>query len=257
MKRVFFSVLVAALLLAGCANPDSSIIKADNISIFYGYSSYAMFGAEPKVIDDLLDSFSSLSFDKTTEEMDLASAFHVSFYSNNKNIKSFWVDRNGVFWLNGETQCYKVSSGLFDYEHLKEVYQNSKNATIPPKLPSLNYGTNSNEGLNKTPDKEVLKRQLLDMIGKMTEPTQENPFLAFSSNPYDYIEAHKDTYNSLIKGGQSTVEVFVDVLKNSTEFGLDKYIMAAVCAEITGIGNDTDKTWGTAKEWLELYEERG
>jgi hypothetical protein len=122
-------MLAIAILLAGCAKPESSnIIKADNITIVYGVSSYAMFGAEQSVIDDLLVRFTSLSFEKTTEELDLMSALHVNFSYNGKGVKSFWVDKNGVFWLDGETQCYKVSSGSFDYQYLKTVYDESKAA---------------------------------------------------------------------------------------------------------------------------------
>jgi len=127
LKRVFFIMLAVALLLTGCAKPESNnLIKADNITIFYGVSSYAMFSADQSVIDDLLNQFNSLSFEKTTEEMDLTSAFHVNFSYNGNGVKSFWVDKNGVFWLDGETQCYKVSSGSFDYQHLKAIYNDSR-----------------------------------------------------------------------------------------------------------------------------------
>lgn len=122
-------MLAFALLMAGCAKPESNTrIKADNITIFYGVSSYALFGAEQPVIDGLLEQFSSLGFEKTTEEMDLMSAFHVNLSYNGKGVKSFWVDKNGVFWLDGETQCYKASSGSFDYEYLKAIYNDSKAA---------------------------------------------------------------------------------------------------------------------------------
>jgi hypothetical protein len=120
-------MLAVALLLSGCAKPESNdMIEADNITIFYGVSSYAMFSTDQEIIDDLLNRFNSLSFEKTTEEMDLISALHVSFSCNGKGVKRFLVDKNGVFWLNGKTQCYKISSGSFDYQHLKAIYEDSK-----------------------------------------------------------------------------------------------------------------------------------
>jgi uncharacterized protein YebE (UPF0316 family) len=119
--------LAVSLLLIGCAKQESNnMIKADNITIGYGVSSYLMFGADQEVIDDLLHRFSSLSFEKTTEELDFMSAFHVNFSYNGKGIKSFWVDKNGVFWLDGKTQGYMVSSGTFDYQHLKTIYEDSR-----------------------------------------------------------------------------------------------------------------------------------
>jgi hypothetical protein len=232
------------------------MIEADDIAIFYGVSSYAMFSTDQSIIDDLLNQFNALSFEKTTDKMDLFTAFHVNFSYNGKGVKSFRVDKNGVFWLDGETQCYKISSGSFDYQHLKAIYEDSKNTPVETALPVIKLEKISNEGIDLTSQKEISKNNLLIMIENITKSTQEKPNLALSNNPYDYIDAHRDIYDRLVAGGQSTVTIFVDVLKNSTEFGLDKYIMAAVCAEITGVGNGNDKTWASAEEWLKLYNER-
>lgn len=127
MKRIFIIIVAVVLLLAGCAKQESNhVIKPDNITIGYAVSSYLMFGADQGVIDDLLNRFNSLSFEKTTEELDLMSAFHVNFSYNGKGVKSFWVDKNGVFWLDGKTQSYKISSGTFDYQHLKTIFEDSR-----------------------------------------------------------------------------------------------------------------------------------
>jgi len=127
LKKISLIMLAFTLLLTGCAKPESNdMIKADDITIFYGVSSYAMFGANQEVIDDLLNKFNSLSFEKTADKMDLVNAFHVTFSYKGKGVRRFFVDKNGVFWLDGETQCYKVSSGSFDYEHLNAIYQDSK-----------------------------------------------------------------------------------------------------------------------------------
>lgn len=127
MKRVFFAMLAVALLLAACSKPQAEAgTKADNITISYGFSSYAMFGADQAVINNLLNQFVTLSFEKTTEEMDLKSAFYVTFSYKGKSVNTFWVDKHGVFWLDGKTQSYRASSGTFDYEYLKIVYEDSK-----------------------------------------------------------------------------------------------------------------------------------
>lgn len=133
MKRISIIILAVVLLMAGCAKPESNNmikpvynIKPDNITIGYGFSSHAMFSADQEIIDDLLNRFNSLSFDKTTEKLDHPSAFSVYFSCNGKKLKSFWVDKNGVFWLDGKTRCYKVSSGTFDYQHLKTIFEDSR-----------------------------------------------------------------------------------------------------------------------------------
>lgn len=124
MRKVFSIMLAIALLLAGCTKPESNnSIKADNITVFYGFSSYAMSSANQAVIDGLLNQFNSLCFEKTSEKIDLGSTFYVTFSCNGNSVKSFWVDKNCIFKFSGETQSYRISSGSFDYEYLKAVYK--------------------------------------------------------------------------------------------------------------------------------------
>lgn len=137
MKKVLLFVFLVIMLM-GCGSRNAGEIGSKNeITIFYGISSYAMFGAEQSVIDDLLGRFNSLTFEKTDEEIDLMSAFTVSISNSERDIKRFWVDKNGIFWLNGETQSYKISSGSFDYEHLKSIYEDSKKRIIEKTTPNV------------------------------------------------------------------------------------------------------------------------
>lgn len=127
LKRMFIILLASAILLVGCTKAAADkVIKADDVSIFYGVSSYAMFSSDQGVINDLLGCFSSLTFEETDEEPDLLSAFSVNFSYEGKSVKRFMVDKNGVFWLDGGTQAFRVSDGTFDYDRLKEIYENSK-----------------------------------------------------------------------------------------------------------------------------------
>ena len=121
-------MLILFLLLTGCTTPNChNRLKADNVTIGYGFSSYAMFGADQRIVDNLLSHFNSLSFERTARQMDPSTAFHVYFSYKGKGVKSFWVDKNGVFWLDGKTECFKVSSGDLNYQYLKAVYEDSKN----------------------------------------------------------------------------------------------------------------------------------
>jgi hypothetical protein len=135
MNRIFVVLLAFIFLLPGCAKQNNSNVSTqnnantltvDDITIFYGVSSYAMFGAEQTVIDDLFERLNSLTFEKTSDEIDLMSTFMVNFSAEGKDVKRFSVDKNGIFWLDGGTQCYKISSGSFDYEYLKKIYENSQ-----------------------------------------------------------------------------------------------------------------------------------
>jgi hypothetical protein len=127
MKRIFAVLLAFIFLLPGCAKKNNTNIPTpDDIVIGYGISSYAMFGAEQTVIDDLFERLNSLTFEKTSDEIDLMSTIMVNFSAKGKSIKRFGVDKNCIFWLDGETQCYKIKSGSFDYEYLKKIYVDSQ-----------------------------------------------------------------------------------------------------------------------------------
>jgi len=128
LKRVFIIMLILFLLLTGCTKPNSNNrLKADNITIGYGFSSYAMFGTDQWIVDNLLSQFNSLSFERTAKQMDPSTAFYIYFSYKGMGVKSFWVDKNGVFWLDGETKSFKVSSGGLNYQYLKTIYEDSKN----------------------------------------------------------------------------------------------------------------------------------
>ena len=96
--------------------------------------------------------------------------------------------------------------------------------------------------------------QLLDMVSSIAN----NVRVAASSNPYDYIEAGRTTYNEILSYGDEAVSCFVDKLRASKTDGLKEYIMAAACADITGIGlkdGEYDPSWwGNSKQWLALYD---
>lgn len=93
-----------------------------------------------------------------------------------------------------------------------------------------------------------------DNLIAMVYDIAHNPDCASSSNPFDYIEAKRALYNEIISYGSSAVDCFVERLR-SGENGLQGYIMAVACADITGIGDkDLGADWVTAQEWLALYD---
>ncbi len=122
-------VIIMTFLLFGCSTVSDKLSgeEIDDVSIFYGVSSYAMFGASEDTLKALINQFSSLSFEPTNQEMDMLTMLSINFYHNKKRISSFKVDAKGVFWLDGDTKCYKASSGSFDYKYVKKIYQDSIN----------------------------------------------------------------------------------------------------------------------------------
>ncbi len=238
MKRILMLTLICTLFLAGCAQQPRSpeILKfaidhADDLTIGYVVSSYAMVGADQVSIDQLVEELNALAFDETDSQLDAEHALIVTLSDKGEQVASFMVDEQGIFLINGSGKRYEVSSGDFSYARLKRQYDQSRPTGLEPQ-----------------------RQRLLDLVNGIIQYDPDHPDLLLSSNPYDYIEAHQALYDQLVSGGQSTAVILIDILRESNEFGLDKYIMAQALADITGIDSGLDKTWASADEWLELYE---
>ena len=93
-----------------------------------------------------------------------------------------------------------------------------------------------------------------DNLIAMVQNIAHNPDCAASSNPFVFIEAKRPLYNEILTYGSKAVDCFVEQIR-AGENGLQGYIMAVACADITGIGDkDLGADWGTAQEWLALYD---
>lgn len=104
---------------------------------------------------------------------------------------------------------------------------------------------------NGTTDAHYSDAALLHMVQNIAN----NKSVGFSSNPYDYITARNQLFVTLVGADTAATACFIPRLQNEEVSGLEAYIMAAVCAEITGIGqtDNGQKIWATADEWLALY----
>ena len=91
-------------------------------------------------------------------------------------------------------------------------------------------------------------------LSSLVNEIANNPDCAASSNPFTFIEAKKTVYNEILTYGSTAVDFFVEQLRTG-ENGLQGYIIAVACADITGIGDkDLGADWATAQEWLALYD---
>lgn len=102
----------------------------------------------------------------------------------------------------------------------------------------------------KFEDFDVDNSKLLALVSEIAI----NPDCAASSNPFTFIEAKQSRYNEILTYGSKAVDCFLEQLR-AGENGLQGYIMAVACADITGIGDkDLGADWATAQEWLALYD---
>lgn len=86
----------------------------------------------------------------------------------------------------------------------------------------------------------------------LVEYIARDPEAGVFSSPYMYIHSNRELFNEILSYGDVAVNCFVKAMR-AGENGLQGYIMASACAEITGIGRGA--AWVNAKGWLAIYDE--
>ncbi|MBZ9689181.1 hypothetical protein G9F72_023055 [Clostridium estertheticum] len=83
---------------------------------------------------------------------------------------------------------------------------------------------------------------------------------ALSSNPHDYIKAHKSEYDEIVQMGNPVVDYFVSEFKSGNLDGSTEWITAWICNEILGDKNpikiwseDHKNGWDSGRDWYEKY----
>lgn len=73
---------------------------------------------------------------------------------------------------------------------------------------------------------------------------------AESSNPHDYINAHQNEYQSILKQGNDALYYLLDEFKNGRATGLRGEVAKALCVELLGSKNNVEEgTYSNAQEW--------
>ncbi len=132
-KQSFFVFTVCLLcagvfLCAGCSRRgvSFSVPDADDVTIFYSYSSYAMFGTDPETLALLKNMCSDLTLTPVDRKLDLGTAFTLYFSRDGEQTATISVDEAGIFQLNGSAETMRLAGGAFDYTLLKNIYEQSK-----------------------------------------------------------------------------------------------------------------------------------
>lgn len=128
-RKGLISILLAVILslaFVGCQFQErDSAFEVDDVAIYFGVSSYAMFGADEETLRYLADTYRSLEVEPVSGEMDLTSMLTVNLFYQKQQVGSFSVDQNGNIWKDGGTQCCRAPSGC-DYGKIKQIYLNSR-----------------------------------------------------------------------------------------------------------------------------------
>ena len=97
MKRILSVLLTLFLcgLFSGCRQVQDASLSVDDVSVFYGVSSYAMSGADEMTLEYLASTYDNLQLEPVDGQMDLASMITVNLFYQNQQVASFSVDKTG------------------------------------------------------------------------------------------------------------------------------------------------------------------
>ena len=83
---------------------------------------------------------------------------------------------------------------------------------------------------------------------------QEKEDMAYSSNPYDYIEKN-ESYKNIKELKIKALPLLANKIEQSDEAGLEEYIMAIAIQDISGIDvSSLEGEWSDGQEFLREYK---
>ncbi|MDO4540718.1 MAG: hypothetical protein Q4B48_06445 [Syntrophomonadaceae bacterium] len=161
-RRHGVALLLAALLMtlsAGCEAPpppESPEITADSVAVYYGFHSYALFSSQEDTVRQLVDIYNGLSFEPAAEDMDMdmGSMLSIVYSRDDRRVAELAADANGVFRLSGDMEDLTETTGTFDYELVKAIYDGAN-------------GTDGQYAVETPPDDAVVTPPVYDPAAVM------------------------------------------------------------------------------------------
>ncbi len=87
----------------------------------------------------------------------------------------------------------------------------------------------------------------------LSKMIRDNPEMASSSNPYDYIKDNKN-FDNIVQLGDVALPIIVQKIKNSNNNGLNEYILAIAIERIAKVDlKKNGEGWNTAKEFSQVW----
>lgn len=120
-------------------------------------------------------------------------------------------------------------------------------------------------GLNKINKTSTVSNQTKQLDNNQISKIKANLIIirsspSMSSNPHDYIAAHKIEYDEIIQMGDPVVDYFVGEFKSGNLDGSNEWITAWICNQILGDRNpikiweyDHKNGWASGRDWYEKY----
>lgn len=179
-------------------------------------------------------------------------------FNDGSSIHSFPFEReffNGIF--GGDIRNYASSFNKFRNEFVPMIDSSFTKEDMMTISDAIIFNGKSSsigvfgEGFNQDESWDIGMKveELLQTI--MSSPKE-------SSNPKDYIKAHQDAYETIVKMGDEALQYMLSLFDQGEDQGLKAHIMMALCIDLLGDRNNVEENAYTSpKEWyakLSPYE---
>ncbi len=94
---------------------------------------------------------------------------------------------------------------------------------------------------------------IVEIRNEVDRLIKNNPNLAYSSNPYDYVQ-NNEIYHNIVKVGYKFLPEIERTIVDGNSFGLEKYLLAIAAEEIAGIQLKKGKyRWSDPEEFVRAW----
>lgn len=123
------------LPFAGCTKNTKNVKNVDQICVSGSYAESWMYVfTNQDFIDDMVEVFNNIKYEKTDETVDMMTVDDVLFFTfsnGNSTLSKLIVDKNGIMTFEAGTDCYKIVSD-FDFDYVKELVNKQIDAMSSP-----------------------------------------------------------------------------------------------------------------------------
>ncbi len=182
----------------------------------------------------------------------------VKLYGDEANQKQFEDNAIIMFALIGNVENIKfnIEDGLEPYsmQYAREWANNKYGKDVrdfaksEEEFSKLFNGTsakvNSSNGTSDIIKSEDIKKFVEDNLSVILSSPKA------SSNPQDYINAHRNEYENFFKfGGEEALQYMLSQFETGNAEGLRGYIMMVLCKELLGVRNNVDDEALSPQQW--------
>ncbi|MEN6461146.1 MAG: hypothetical protein ABFC94_07245 [Syntrophomonas sp.] len=235
---LLFAVISGAMMLGGCIDKTNPKVSNEQEQIkdnFYESVNYnpgkdLLSFTIPKTIPDSYRFYLHVSGRMFMGDKSKGMSFH-----------AFDEESQNNSWENGKTYTYSIKSESLDDCMLVFGLIDMNNQEL---LYTIHISPDGTKSLNNT---AISNTKINDLISRIISSPKE------SSNPKDYIDAHKEEYDAIIKMDLEALPYLFAEFEKGGQTGLNGHIMESLCRNILG-GEDIKYDSTDPQDWYETYK---